>query len=353
MARTSTIGVDIGTSAVRAAEMSFGSGGPGKSDPTLTAFAEVPLPIGALQDGEVVETAVVADAIKKLWDKGKFSAKEVVIGVGNQRVIVREADLPWQPLNQLKKTLPFHAEQLLPTGLGDVVVDFVPTCERATEDSRLVSGLFIAAIREMVTSNALAVERGGLTPLMVDFTPLAVQRALSRGELGKYTVAFVDVGARISNLVISERGVPRFVRVLPQGGQDATEALASAMNIAPNDAERMKRRVGIGHQGQSESAQVSEALMAVTSTLVNAIRSTIQYYGTKGLGAPIDLIVLTGGGTKLDGFGQFLSSATRLPVQLGNPFERVKVAKGVNLESIRGNENVATVALGLAYGVAE
>lgn len=352
VAKTQIIGLDIGTTAVRAAELTFGSGGPGKSDATLTGFAQVPLPMGAIQDGEVVESGTVASAIRLVWEQGKFATKDVVMGVGNQRVIVREAELPWQPLEGLRKSLPYQAQQLLPTAAGDALLDFVPTGEYTAEDGRFVQGLFVAAIRETVTANVLAAESGGLRPVLVDLNPFAIARALTRGELGKYTVACVDVGARITNVIITERGLPRFVRVLPHGGQEATDTVAYAMESTAVEAERMKREIGVGYPVNPDRQHIADALMGTTSNLIEAIRSTFSYYQTKGLGAPLDVIVLSGGGSQLGGLGQYLSSSTRLPVQLGNPLERVKVAKGVDLSSIRGQELTATVAIGLAYGVA-
>jgi len=353
LARTSNIGLDIGTTAIRAAELSFGSGGPGKSNASLTAYAQVPLPLGAVQDGEVVDVGAVATAIKTLWSEAKFTSKDVNMGVANQRVIVREADLPWQPVEQLKKTLPYQAEQLLPTGVGDAVYDFVPTGEFESMEGKFVSGLFVAAIREMVMNNAEAVQRGGLSPVMVDFNPLAIQRALTQGELRNHTVALVDVGARITNLVIAERGIPRFVRVLPNGGQEATDAVASTLGVAREQAERIKRETGVGIPVSQDRAHIADAVFTATSNLIAAIRSTFVYYSSKALGAPIDAVVLTGGAAGLEGFGQYLSSTVRLPVQMGNPLDQVKVSRGVNMDALRGNEYAATVAIGLAYGVAE
>lgn len=351
MPKTTVIGLDIGSTMVRAVELTFGSGGPGKADASLTAFAQAPLPMGAIQDGEVVEPGTVSSVIKLVWDQGKFSSKDVVVGVGNQRVIVREADLPWQPLDGLKKSLPYQAQQLLPTAAGDALLDFVPTGEYQAEDGKFVQGLFVAAIRETVTANVLAAESAGLRPVLVDLNAFAIQRALSQGELRNYTSAFVDIGARITNVVISERGIPRFVRVIPHGGQEATDSVAHAMSSTAVEAERVKREIGVGYQVAPEIAHVADALLHSTTSLVEAIRSTFVYYGSKGLGSPIDVIVLTGGGALLNGLGQYLSSVTRLPVQLGNPLERVKVAKGVDLSAVRGSEQSLTLATGLAYGV--
>ncbi|ACV08995.1 type IV pilus assembly protein PilM [Jonesia denitrificans] len=350
MARTSTIGLDIGSTAVRAAQLEFGSGGPGSTPPTLSAYAQLPLPAGVMQDGVVVEPDKVASAVKALWQVGKFSAHDVVMGVGNQHVIVREADLAWQPMNVLKKSLPYQAQDLLPVASGDAVFDFVPTGEFESEEGRRMSGLLVAAIRDMVSANVRAAEAGGVRPLMVDLNPLAIQRAQTQGELKKYTAAFVDVGARITNVVIAERGLPRFVRVLPHGSQECTDALAHTMSSTVEDAERMKRELGVGYPTNPERQPLADVIMNVTSQLIESVRSTFVYYGMKNLGAPIDVVVLTGGGALLNGFGQYLSSAVRLPVQMGNPFDGVTVKKGVDLGPIRGNEQVATVALGLAYG---
>ena len=87
MAGRTAIGLDIGTSGVRAAELSFG-----KHGVTLEKFGRVALPEGAVRDGEVVDPSVVADAVRQLWSHTGFSHKHVTLGVANQRVIVRQVE---------------------------------------------------------------------------------------------------------------------------------------------------------------------------------------------------------------------------------------------------------------------
>ncbi|HWJ83978.1 MAG TPA: pilus assembly protein PilM, partial [Cellulomonas sp.] len=98
MAKTRVIGLDIGTTGVRAVEVEFDNGGAARGAPGRVVRAGfVPLPWGAVHDGEVAEPATVSSAIKRLWAEQKFSSKEVVVGVGNQRVLVRELDMPALP----------------------------------------------------------------------------------------------------------------------------------------------------------------------------------------------------------------------------------------------------------------
>ena len=68
------IGLDIGTSGVRAAELSFGKGGI-----TLEKFGQVAVPEGAVRDGEVLDTVAVAAAIKQLWSATRFRRPPVSV----------------------------------------------------------------------------------------------------------------------------------------------------------------------------------------------------------------------------------------------------------------------------------
>ena len=81
------VGLDIGTTAVRAAEVSVRRG-----KAVLERIGQAGLPEGAVVDGEVIDPAAVAAAIKDLWRRTRISSRQVLIGVANQRVVVRLVD---------------------------------------------------------------------------------------------------------------------------------------------------------------------------------------------------------------------------------------------------------------------
>ena len=83
------VGLDIGTTAVRAAELSVRRG-----RVVLDRLGQTGLPPGAVVDGEVADPPAVTAAIKALWRHARIGSKHVVIGVANQRVVVRLVDLP-------------------------------------------------------------------------------------------------------------------------------------------------------------------------------------------------------------------------------------------------------------------
>lgn len=354
VAKTRVIGLDIGTTMVRAAELEFSAGPPAKRGPaTLVRYGEEPLPPGAVRDGEVTEQSIVAHAIKTLWSRQKFDSKQVVIGVGNQRVVVRELSVPAMPMPQVRAALPFQVQELLPMSTDEALLDFYPAELVDGAGGPQLQGLLVAAMRDTVTANVLAVESAGLSPTMVDLNALALLRALTRGSLGQRTVAIVDIGARVTDVVVAAAGVPRFVRTLPTGGQDFTDAVARALSISQLEAEELKKQLGVGSAVAPEHKDAADAISGVTRSLVESVRNTFVYYASNNPGRQIELAVLTGGGGRLPGLGQYLATATRLETVLGNPLETVTVAKAAGgAPAFAGHETFMSLTLGLAYGVA-
>ena len=349
MAKAGVIGLDIGTTHVRAAEVVAGKGG--AREGTLVRYGEVALPHGAVRDGEVEDQGTVVAALRRLWAESKFSTKDVNIGVGNQRVVVRELELPWMPLPQLRASLPFQVQEMLPMSTDEALLDFCPTGEVDGPHGRMVQGMLVAATKDTVRANVMAVESAGLRPQLVDLSPFALLRAVVQGELMDRTVAVVDIGARITQVVISAHGTPRFVRVLPSGGQNVTDAVAGAMNVSGPEAEGIKREVGIGFAVPTERMAAAEAIGNVVRPLVEAVRNTFVYYASNHPGAGIDVVVLTGGGAQLPGLGQYLASASRLQVSLADPVGALRIGRSSGVDAARA-AGLAAMPLGLAYGVA-
>ncbi len=353
MAVRSAIGLDIGTSGVRAAELSFGKGGV-----TLEKFGQVALPEGAVRDGEVVDSDAVADAIKQLWAHTKFGSKKVVIGVANQKVIVRQVDIPWMPADELKKSLAFQVQDFVPMPVDQAVLDFHPLEELGTEGgNRLLRGLLVAASRDMVNASLEAVQKAGLSPVMVDLTSFAVIRSLADADhlgLGAQVEALVDVGARVTNIVVHQGGIPRFVRILLMGGQDVTDAVADRMGIPQEQAEALKQQLGSDSSVHGADVQAAgRVIEAVAASFVDEVRGSLDYYLASSGSAPISRLVLTGGGARLGGLAQRIQVTTRVPVEVGTPMHSLQVGRtGLSPEQIAFVEPLAAVPVGLALGVA-
>lgn len=351
MGKSRVIGLDIGTTHVRAAELKVSKGGTrDRHRPDLVAFGEVELPMGAVRDGEVAERIAVASALRQLWREHRFSSRDVVIGVGNQRVLVRDLELPSMPMAQLRASLPFQVQDMLPVAVEDTVLDYFPTGQVVGESGPMVTGLLVAATKDTVQANVAAVESAGLHPRVVDLNGFALARACANAQFADATVALVDIGARMTNIVIIARGVPRLVRTLPAGGQDVTDAIAEATKVTTAQAEQIKRAVGVGFAVAPDLALAAESAIGAARLMVEAVRNTLAYYASNNPGHASEVLIMTGGGSYLAGLGQYFSTATRLPVQVGAPVSALNDGAAAKSALADGREASLSVVLGLAMG---
>lgn len=346
----SSIGLDIGTSAVRAAEVA------GKAPATLTRFGQVALPEGAVSAGEILDVEAVGNAIRDLWRRGGFRLKRVATAVANAKVVVRQVELPFMEEAELRDALQFQVQEYIPFPLEEAILDFQIIGEFPAEDgARMLRVVVVAAVRDMIDQFVGAIQKAGLTPTAIEYSAFAAARAIVEpvgepvGEAGPEVL--LDVGGGVTSILVHDQGTPRFVRVLPIGGRDVTQALIEQLGVTPEEAEGQKVTVGLPAAGAGAAEGPARIIEQRAAGFIEEVRSSIEYYHSQPGGAPVTRVVLIGGGSRLPHLGERLSAVLRLPVEEGRPLANVKLGKlGLSPEQLDEVSGVGAVAIGLALG---
>ncbi|MHB1786608.1 MAG: type IV pilus assembly protein PilM [Acidimicrobiales bacterium] len=346
------IGLDIGSFAVRAAEVSFGAG-----TYSVGRFGQVMLPPGAVRAGVVDDPDAVAEAIKRLWREVGFKSKDVAVGVANQRLVVRQTELPYMAMADIQAALPFQAQDLIPMALEDVELDFRVMDEVVTPEGETKLRVLIAAAQKtMVASHLAAVKRAGLRASVVDATPFSLVRSLvkpSLDVLGEHSQAeaIVCVGSAVTNVVVHEDGLPRFVRVLGSGGESITEAIVAGMGVDHDGAEDLKRRAT--QSGDSRLAQAFAIVNQRLAPLVDEILGSLLFYSGQSDALPITRVLLTGGASRTPGLAQALQAQVSYPVEAARLTGTINVATiGLDSNGMARAEPLMAVPVGLALSLA-
>ena len=342
------IGLDIGSTAVRAAELSAGS------TPTVIRAAQVPLAPGAVENGEVREPEAVAEALRQLWQQGGFKSRQVFLGVGNQRVVVREIALPYLPEKELRASLGFQVQEFIPMSVDEAVLDYDPIGEFEQDDRRMLRMLLVAAQRVMVDQIVASVTAAKLEPMGLDLVPFALVRAvgtpdvtLDLEETGDEAV--IDIGSHVTNIVVHARGTTRFVRILPSGGRDITVAIARAVGIEDDAAERLKRGLDLEDEPEGPAPEdVREVALQRAGSFVDEIRSSLEFYTAQTRDARIGRVLITGGGSRLEGLLDLMRQRIPVPVDTGRVFEHVPSQLALSEAATAEAEPVLAIAVGLA-----
>ena len=340
------VGLDIGKDTIRAVEVENAD----KARPVVVKYGQIAVPEGAVRSGEVREVHTVAAAIRRLWSNEGFKSKDIVLGIGNQRVLARDLVVPKMPLPQIRESLPFQVQELLPVPVADALLDFYPISEDMGESGPVVHGLLVAAIKDSVMANIEAVRQAGLSASQVDLIPFALTRVLARGTLARANVVLIDIGASTTSVIVSFAGVPQFVRMIPAGGDDVTLALVNHLELSYQQAELAKRTRGYSSAPVASESErrVAEIIHTSTGELLNSLRNTINYFTNARQNEPIAAIVLSGGGAQLNGLPHALSEMTRMQVIAADPFSTVDASR--KIRTAGDDTRSMTVALGLALG---
>ena len=116
------VGVDIGSSAIKAVELKVG--GKGRDEYQLVNIGIEPLPPEAIVDGAIMDSGAVIDAIQRLFQENRIKTAEVATGVSGNAVIVKKISLPQMSAEELAESIHWEAEQYIPFDIQDVALDY-------------------------------------------------------------------------------------------------------------------------------------------------------------------------------------------------------------------------------------
>jgi type IV pilus assembly protein PilM len=267
---------------------------------------------------------------------------------------MRQVEVPYLTGSELRKALPLLVGDQVPIDTESAVLDFAPLEEIRTSDgSRSLSGLLVAGVEEMIIRTVDAVLAAGLNPTVVDLNSFAVLRAIATTPglgLTAWPEAVIDVGADLTNIIVHENGIPRFVRILLSGGSQVTQVLVNEQGLSLVDAEQVKREIGVVDESGPMAATVRSMNRAV-GELIEEIRGSLDYYSATSTNGAVTRVVLSGGGSRLKGFPERLAERLRVPVDVGSTLSGVAVGRtGLSPAQLSFVDPVASVPVGLALG---
>lgn len=331
MPKRTSIGVDIGSSAVRAAEVVIDG-----QRSELQRFAQVGLPAGAVVEGEVRDQAAVSAALKRLWAEGGFRRRDVVLGVSSQRAMVRLIEMPAIAPKELRSALRYEIGDLLPIPLDQAVFDYsvLGPGRPGGDGGATTQVLVVVAQKDIVWDEIAVAKRAGLRVRAVDASPLALLRAVPPPAGSEGLDAVVSLGAQLVVVAVRQGMTPRFMRTATVASEVEAARASTGSRLVPAQG-----RVGTDPRATGPKAD----------PVVEEVRSSIEFFLSHAQGAQLDHVQLTGGGALAPGLAARLGAALNMPVvPAGLAATCERSALGLDEEQFRDASQRWTTAVGLA-----
>jgi len=345
----SVVGLDIGSSMVKAIEISK----KGKTgDFEVTHLGVAKLPSEAIVQGAFLNSAAIADAVREAIESGKIRTKNVAAAVSGHSVIVKKVNLPVMSREELDEQIRWEAEQYIPFDVNEVNLDFqILDDGSAGEGDGQMEVLLVAAKKDLIDDYVQVITEVGLTPVAIDVSAFAVENAFESNYdvAPNEVVALVNIGAQVVNINILNNGAPAFTRDITTAGNQYTEEIQKALSVSFDEAERIKLGGRASDDTQDVVPQeVEQAMQAVTETMTGEISRSLDFFAATTADSHINRVVLSGGGANVAGFEKAFHERTGLPVEIMNPFARMVPSSKFEAEFLEELAPAMSVGVGLA-----
>jgi type IV pilus assembly protein PilM len=346
----SIVGLDVGSSSVKAVELSR----KGKGDNfELAHLGIAQVAPEAIVQGAFLNSSAITEAIREAIENAKIKSKNVAAAVSGHSVIVKKVSLPMMTRDELDEQIRWEAEQYIPFDVNEVNLDF--QILDSVEDEGHMEVLLVAAKKDLIDDYVQVITEAGLNPVAIDVAAFAVENAFE----GNYdaqsqdTIALVNIGAQVVNINIISGGVPCFTRDITTAGNQYTEEIQKALSISFDEAERIKLG-GVGTDGQDVVPQeVEQAMQSVTETVIGEISRSLDFFAATSADSRIEKVYLAGGAARVSGLLAAFQERTGLTVEMLNPFERMLPSSKFESEYLDEVAPGLAVGMGLAMRRAE
>ncbi len=306
--KKTTVGLDFGHHTMKAMQLERSAEGW-----KVTKVATTPTPRDAIKDGVIVDPSLMSLVLKQLFREHHISATTAHIAVAGGSVVVRPVRIPLMAEATLRKSMKLEAGRYVPSSSDDSFVEFEILGE--AEDGQM-DVLVVAAPRDIVETRLEVCESAGLEVESVDIEAFAIYRSIVEADPSRdwsdKTVAVIDIGASSTNVSVVHNGLFAMSRTIPNGGQVLTDALKNYFKLSDEDAESGKAQLDfreLTSDGAPKENPPLRILQPQVDDLVREIRRSLNYYQSQQQDAKkssVDSLLLTGGGAKLQGLGDYI-----------------------------------------------
>lgn len=198
--------------------------------------------------------------------------------------------------------------------------------------------IIIDALSPYIKSLAKIVNENDVEVAEFVYAPLAAAKAVLNKKAREHGALCLDLGGGLCNLAVFEEGELIHTASLPVGSKNITNDLAIAVKVSLDGAEKIKIEhgfVGQGPTGKKEVIDLSgiadEEGLAVPKKLIGEVVSDRISEITEMIVQELKKInrsntlpagtILSGGGTKLEGFAEHIKDKLKLPVRKISSYE--------------------------------
>lgn len=325
----SFLGIDIGTSSIKLVQLGLEENRVKlETYGLLETYGKIELLQGTLQTSSVnLLGSQVSDLLKNLLEKSKATAKEAILSVPVFSTFSAVMELPDMPYSEVESAIPYEARQYIPIPTSEVILgwNIIGKKEREGADGfginqkPKIEVLLVAIPKEVANKYAEIAHSADLDLKAIELESFAMARSLIGDDVT--TTLIVDIGSKVTNILIADNGYVMINKGLDTSGNEITRVLSHGLNIDYQRAEMIKKEKGLLNITNSDKA-IGQLMVPVVDIIANEAERIRDLYFHRS-NKKVERIFLCGGSARLPGLIDHFAKKFNLPVSIGNPWGKI------------------------------
>jgi type IV pilus assembly protein PilM len=308
--------LDIGTYSMRIVQL-FGNA---KTGWTLSKYAYIPIDQKLTADTSELGRKRLGEAIMGAVLQAGIRTKNVAVGLPANKTFTSVVETDTLPEKELAKSFKYEIDKYVPMAMNDAKADYVilgPSPNDPAKTEVLVSSVS----KEYAESVMETIEKTGLNIIAMEPEPLAMARSLAIPGAIDATL-IVDFGEKSTDLVIVFKSQPRLVRSIPGGFGQLVKIVAGGLDVREDQARQFILKFGLAED--KVEGQVFKLLSHSLDAYASELAKSVRFFQTRYLNGKIGGIVVSGYGSMIPLFTEYIEAKTNIPTMKGNPWQSVR-----------------------------
>ncbi len=355
----SVIGIDIGSSSLKIVQIKKERG-----RAVLQTYGELGLgPYNKLSIGQIVTLAPdqLASIILDLLKEAGITTSVGGMSIPLKLSLVTVMDIPKVEEREERNVVELEARKYIPVSISEVTLDYsvIPQVddsslefiESESDDDKQTKKetperkqkVLLVAIHNQVLNNySKIVQDSNLNIQFFEVEAFATARGSLSGERSPSMI--IDVGAASVKIYIIDNGVLLSSHNINRGGQDISFSISKGLGVPFDQAEHLKR--SLGKVKIQEEAKIRELISIHEEFIISEVKTVLSTF-QKNMNVTVLKIILTGGGSSLDGFMDKIQNNFSCKVEEADPFSKLESPVSLH-ETLKQTGTTFSTAIGLA-----
>lgn len=315
------LGVDIGTTSLKIAEIKRGKEGAELLNyGYLESFDYLERANEAFQTSTLkLQEEAIAKYIRALIKASGVGTHPVIASLPSFSAFTTLIEVPLLSDEELSDSMQLQAKQYVPMPITEVKLDWQKVGERRDADGRVLQQVLLVSVpNEVITRYQNIFKRAGLNLVALEVEGLSLARSLTTDVTGPALIW--DIGSRSTTIVVAEAGKMKFAGQTDFAGATLTQTIATGMKVGNRRAEEMKRHRGL--TGAAGEYELFTLLQPMVDVIINEGMRVKKNYETL-YKTSVSRVILSGASANLPGIEHYIAKETGLTISRAEPFAHI------------------------------